>query len=414
MCGDGDFVDRIEYGVIKKSLVNTGVQILGKMGMVGISLLTTGVLTRKLGLGNYGNFILISSLFVFLDSLADFGTKTIGVREISKENGEKAIEHIFNLRAAMTLVSFAIGLIMIWTWKGVVEIRLEATVALLMIFLTSIGGFWEMIFQSKLRMDLKVIMDLSFPVTFLIWLWWWKGEISLLMVMSVYLVARLISLGIGYYLVTGLSTIKIKKIDFGEIKQMWKLTWPMGVFLMMFATYDRAIDSLLIQNFLGAKQVAWYGLAYKMYGALLQPAYFYVNSIFPIMGAKETNKKKLFVESAILMTAMSVLLVIGVYFAAPLMVGILGGESFGPSIGVLRILIVAALFSYMGHLVGFTLISEGGQKEMLKLGAIALVVNLILNVLLIPRFGILAAAWVTVVTEMIDCAMMAWYLKKRI
>jgi O-antigen/teichoic acid export membrane protein len=399
---------------MKKPLVNTLVQILGKMGVVGISLLTTGVLTRKLGVNNYGNFILISSLFVFLDSLADFGTKTIGVREISRENSETAIEHIFNLRAMMTVASFGIGMLVIWNWKGVADIRTEAAVALSMIFLTSIAGFWEMIFQSKLRMDLKVIMDLSFPLTFLAWLWWWQGQISLLIVMSVYLMARLISLGIGYYLVSGLSAIRIKKVDFGEIKKVWKLTWPMGVFLMMFATYDRAIDSLLVQNFLGATQVAWYGLAYKMYGSLLQPAYFYVNSIFPIMGASATNKRKLFTESAGILILASVALVIGVYLAAPLMVGLLGGVDFLPSVPVLRVLILAALFSYMGHLVGFTLISEGGQKEMLKLGAIALVVNLVLNLIFIPRYGIMAAAWVTVVTEMIDCGMMRWFLKERI
>lgn len=399
---------------MKRSIINTLVQILGKVGMVAISLITTGVLTRKLGVNNYGNFILISSLFVFLDSLADFGTKTIGVREISKENGEKASGQVFNLRLIMTTISFGIGMLFILNWNGVANIKMEASVALMMIFLTSIAGFLEMLFQSKMRMDLKVIMDLCFPLTFLIWLWGWKGELSLLLVMVVYLIARGISLAIGFYLISGLSKIKIGPINYQEIKNLWKITWPMGVFLMMFATYDRAIDALLIQNFLGAAQVAWYGLAYKMYGVLLQPAYFYVNSIFPLMGIKDINKKKLFLESMGLMMVAVVALVIGTYLAAPWMVGILGGTEFLPSIPVLRVLIIASIFSYMGHLVGFTLISEGGQKEMLKLGAIALVFNLILNIMLIPRFGIMAAAWVTVMTEAVDCGLMGWFLYRRI
>ncbi|MFZ2152832.1 MAG: flippase [Microgenomates group bacterium] len=400
--------------MLKKPIINTLVQILGKAGMVGISLLTTGVLTRKLGVQNYGNFILISSLFVFLDSLADFGTKTIGVREISKENGEKVGEHVFTLRMLMTTISFVVGVMVIWSWKGLETIRIESTVALLMIFLTSLAGFWEIIFQSKLRMDLKVLMDLSFPITFLVWLWWWQGSVSLLMVMMAYLIARGISLWIGYYLVSGLSSVTIGKIDGAEIKKMWQMTWPMGVFLIMFATYDRAIDSLLIQNYLGSSEVAWYGLAYKVYGALLAPAYFYVNSIFPIMGAKETNKRKLFGESVIILGVSAILLIIGVYFMAPYIIQVLGGVAFEPSIAVLRILVVAALFSYMGHLVGFTLISEGGQKEMLKLGMVALIVNLGLNMWLIPHYGILAAAGVTVVTEMIDCLMMGYFLVNKI
>jgi len=71
------------------------------------------------------------------------------------------------------------------------------------------------------------------------------------------------------------------------------------------------------------------------------------------------------------------------------------------------------LFSYIGHLVGFALIAEGGQKEMLKLGLVALVVNMGLNIALIPSFGMMAAAWVTVFTEMIDCLMMIWFWQRR-
>ncbi len=399
---------------MRKPIYNTVFQILGKAGTVLISLITTSVLTRKLGVSNYGNFILISSLFVFLDSLADFGTKTIGVREIAREDGEKSAEQILNLRLIMTTISFGLGVWFIFNWKGVESIRTEALVALMMVFLTSIAGFLEMLFQAKMRMDLKVVMDLCFPLTFLIWLWWWRGSVSLLLVMLIYLIARGVSIGIGLFLVSGLSQIRISRIKSEEIKNLWQMTWPMGIFLMMFATYDRAIDSLLIQNFLGSKQVAWYGLAYKIYGVLLQPAYYYVNSIFPIMGAKNTDKQKLFKTSLGIMLVGAILIIIGVYLTAPIMVQILGGKSFLPSVPVLKVLITAALFSYVGHLVGFSLISEGGQKELLKLGAIALFFNLILNILLIPLFGIMAAAWVTVITEALDCGMMGWYLWRRI
>lgn len=400
--------------MMKKPLVNTAVQILGKMGMVSISLVTTGLLTRKLGLANYGNFVLISSVFVFLDALADFGTKTIGVRELSKDVDKTVISDIFSLRIVMALMAFVLGQLVVWNWNGMSEIRFEASVSLLMIFLTSLAGFWEIIFQSKLRMDLKVLMDLSFPLMFLLWLWWWQGPISLLIIYIVYLVARLFSLAVGAYLVAGLHKVKITKINRDKVIDLWRLTWPMGLFLMMFATYDRAIDAMLISHYLGAVEVAWYGLSYKIYGVLLQPAYFYVNSIFPIMSVKDTPKKYLFLSSLSLLVVGAILLVLMVYLLAPFMVNTLAGSAFGPSIKVLRILIVASLFSYVGHLVGFTLISYGGQGEMLKLGVVALLVNLILNVLLIPHYGIIGAAGVTVFTEMIDMLMMMYFLKKKL
>jgi len=399
---------------MRKPIWNTIVQILGKMGSVGISLITTGILTRKLGVTGYGNFILIGSLFVLLDSLADFGTKTIGVREVSKDEDREVANHIFNLRLIMAAAAFGIGLALVWTWKGLVGIRWEATVAMLMIFLTSIAGFWEIIFQSKLRMDLKVVMDICFPAVFLVWLLFWQGGVNLLLVFGVYLLARLVSLAVGFNLVREVWKGKISKFDATRMKELWKITWPMGVFLLMYATYDRAIDSLLLQNFFGATQVAWYGLAYKMYGVLIQPAYFYVNSIFPMMSGKVVNKKELFGKSAGLLLAGAVVLVMGVYWLSPWMVGVLGGEAFGPSVAILRILAIGLFFSYIGHLVGFTLISQGGQKEMLKVGAAGLVFNLIFNLIFIPRYGMAAAAWVTVVTEALDTGMMTWLLLVRV
>jgi O-antigen/teichoic acid export membrane protein len=211
-----------------------------------------------------------------------------------------------------------------------------------------------------------------------------------------------------------IARAKNGKFDNKKIVNLWKMTWPMGLFLMMFATYDRAIDAMLIRHYLGAVEVAWYGLAYKIYGVLLQPAYFYVNSIFPIMSLKNTPKRLLFLSSSGLLMAGAIALVGLVYYLAPFMVQTLAGDTFGPSVLVLRILILASLFSYLGHLVGFTLISIGGQGEMLRLGVVALVVNLLLNIWLIPYYGILGAAGVTVFTEMIDLLMMAYFLKRKL
>jgi len=399
--------------MLRKSLENTAVQIVGKAVMVIISLVTTGVLTRKLGATGYGGFVLISSLFVFLDSLADFGTKTIGVREVSRTPGKDLMGHIFNLRMTMTTISFVLGLIAVWGWDGLSDFRWEATVALTMIFLTSLGGFMEIIFQSKLRMDLKVLMDISFPLVFLIGLWKWTGEITLLWVMTAYVVARAISLVVGWWLVSGIEKIELRKVEWSKVKTIWDSSWPMGLFLIIFATYDKAVDSLLIQHFLGPLEVAYYGLAYKIHGVMLQPAYYFVNSIFPILSNREGKTPGLMKKSLLILLVMVTGGMILVWTLAPWMISVLGGAEFAPSVMVLRTLVFAMLFSYVGHLVGFALIAEGGQKEMLKLGIVALIANLGLNILLIPRFGMMAAAWVTVFTEMIDCLMMIWFWKNR-
>jgi O-antigen/teichoic acid export membrane protein len=404
--------------MLKKPIINTVVQVMGKVITVLISLVTTGVLTRKLGVGVYGSFTLVSSVFILFDSLADFGTKIIGVREASlKEENEKndIFVQVTWLRLIISSISFALGLILIFSWSGFALIRLESVIALSMIWFTSLAGSLEMIFQTKMRMDLKVLVDVIFPVIFLISLFVWGDSVTLLWVFSAYLIARILSLMVGFGLVRkvfGNMQYALTKINWKFLKSFLKESWPMGVYLIVFTGYDRAVDSMLIQKFIGIKEVAFYGLSYKIYSNLVQPAYFFINSVFPIMALKTTEKRKLFKMSALLMGGALLFLIPIIYTISPFIIKVLAGAGFEPSIGVLRILLIALFFSYIGHLVGFTLIANGGQKEILKLGLISLFFNVIANIYAIPRFGIVGAAMVTGMTEAINCGLMILALKR--
>ena len=200
---------------------------------------------------------------------------------------------------------------------------------------------------------------------------------------------------VGNYLKRVLVGFKLEILNKKFVLNFLKESWPMGVYMLIFTGYDRAIDSLMIDKFIGIKEVAFYGLAYKIYSNMVQPAYYFVNSIFPILSGKSENKRSLFKWSTwIILGALMVLIPLA-YLLAPLMIKILAGSGFEPSVIVLRILLIPLFFSYINHLFGFTLIAKGGQKQILILGLITLVVNFIGNLLMIPRFGIIGAAWVT-------------------
>jgi O-antigen/teichoic acid export membrane protein len=403
--------------MLKKPLVNTLVQIFGKGVTILISLFTTGILTRRLGPSVYGSYTLVSSVFIILDSLADFGTKIIGVREASLKEGkerEKIFTQVTWLRLLMSTIAFLLGLGLIFTWSGFADIRLESVVSLSMIWFTSIAGSLEIVFQTKLRMDLKVIIDIIFPLIFLIALFWWNKPISLLWIFSTYLIARILSLIIGVIsMKNSFKFFGIKLINWQFVKKFLKEAWPMGVYLIIFSGYDRAADSLLIQRFIGVRELAFYGLAYKIYGNLIQPAYFFVNSIFPLMSAKSQGKRKLFKESILLLLAGLALLIPFIYILAPWIIRVLAGVGFEASATVLRILLLALIFSYGGHLFGFTLIAQGGQKEILRFSLVSLIFNIAGNIYAIPRFGIVGAAVVTVITEAVNCILMGWRLWRK-
>ena len=402
---------------MKKPILNTLVQMVGKGIMVLIGLVTTGLLIRKIGSEGYGGYTLIVSLFLVCDVIADFGTRIIGVREISKRLDDQLLifKNLFWTRVLMTSVAFVLGLVMIWWFPSLDNLKQESFLVLLLIWITSLAGSMEIIFQTRMRMDLKTIGEVLFPSLFLLLLWLGGKEISLILVFQLNLVARILSILPALWINKNyLKNIK-DGISFKKIKEILKLSWPMGLYLLIFAGYDRAVDSLMIERFIGVKEVAWYGLAYKIYMVLIQPAYYFMASIFPLLSNKNEDQKSLYKKSIGLMIA-GVIVIIGIiYVLAPwIIVNLAGKADFEPAIKVLRILLVALFFAYLNHLNGFTLISKEGQKEMLKVGIINLTFNIILNLITIPRFGIIGAAWTTVATEALSSVLIFSRLKSSV
>jgi len=400
--------------MFKRLAMNTVVQVLGKAITVLVSLVTTGILTRKLGSLVYGQYILITSLSLLFDSLADFGTSIIGVREAAKKSEEKERIKIWSnvaiLRLIMALISLVLGVIFVYSWPDFKELRIEALLAWSMLIFTSLAGSLAVVWQTRIKMEVKVLVEVAFPVVFLGCLWCFGSNISLIWIFGMYLVARVVTLAWGWWLARG--SINFRLIDKKLIGNLVKMSWPMGIYLLVFTAYDRSIDSLMIGRMLGPDEVAWYGLAYKIYGVLIQPAYFLMNGVFPMLSARNDGRK-LFRWSGLVLFLSGVTLMLGMWLLAPFTISVLAGSQFMASVGVLRILAVALVFSYLGHLVGFTLISKEGQKEMLAFGVTSLVFNFLGNLVAIPFFGIYGAAGVTVLTEALSLLLMSLRLRRR-
>jgi len=403
--------------MLKKPIWNTLVQVFGKGITVLLSLVTTAVLTRKLGTEVYGNYMLITSVWLLWDAAADFGSKVIGVREAANNIGEKRKNIYIQVawfRLITSLLMFIFGVGFILCWSGFNGVELEALLGLSMIGLTAIAGSLEIIFQTEMRMELKVCVEVLFPLIFVLGLWLSKGEINLVGVFGGYLTARVISLIVGLKLTSRLiGKMTLIKPNWGFINNFLKETWPMGIYMILFSGYDRAIDSILIRQLIGVRDLAFYGLAYKIYGNLVQPAYYLINSVFPMLSNKENDRRKLFKQTAGLMFLGAIVVFGGVYFLAPWIINVLSGTEFVRSVEILRILLVAMVFAYVGHLVGFTLIAKGKQKTVLIAGVISLIVNIGGNLALIPYFGIEGAAWVTVLTEMVATVLMSVFLLRK-
>jgi O-antigen/teichoic acid export membrane protein len=86
--------------------------------------------------------------------------------------------------------------------------------------------------------------------------------------------------------------------------------------------------------------------------------------------------------------------------ARPLVV-FLFGSSFASAAPALPVLMAAFVLISFGYLVGSMVLILRLQRQFIRYAVAALVFNVALNLALVPPFGFLAAAWVTLATEVL-------------
>jgi stage V sporulation protein B len=115
-----------------------------------------------------------------------------------------------------------------------------------------------------------------------------------------------------------------------------------------------------------------------------------------------------------LFLAIGVPLAAGGLVVAPQVIDLVAGDDFAEAADPLRILLFAGALAAVSGLLGYALIAGGRQTSALRLALAALVLNLALNLALVPSLGIEAAAAVAVASELVMVAGGLWLVRREL
>jgi O-antigen/teichoic acid export membrane protein len=97
---------------------------------------------------------------------------------------------------------------------------------------------------------------------------------------------------------------------------------------------------------------------------------------------------------------------------APIMIGILGGREFLPHGAIaLQLVIWSIPFGWMNSVTNYVLISLGREKKLTLAFIIGVGFNLLMNLIFLPIFGYVAAAILTIFSELLLLAVFIYFLK---
>ena len=227
-----------------------------------------------------------------------------------------------------------------------------------------------------------------------------ENNASLIQLISIFIVESILFSAIAtLFLHKNFINISKVKFEAGEAKRLFSMSWLLIISGVFAQAYLR-IDQLMIKHFLGEVDVANYSSV-----VIIEPFSFIstvvMSSLFPIIlnKSRESNVKKIkvfeFCQND--MTLLSLLLVAGIYFLAPYVLNFLYDNKYNNVLSIMQLHAFSIIFLFWGQVYfkwvfveeayGFTVVSHG-------LGAI---INIVLNLFFIERFGIIGATYSTII-----------------
>lgn len=187
-------------------------------------------------------------------------------------------------------------------------------------------------------------------------------------------------------------------------KQLLTIAAPFAL-AGIFFKLNGSIDTVMLRLLVSSRGVAWYSIAFKLTTALTVLPGAFATSYFPAMSqAWKSHRERLpdlFERSMIYIMLLSLPIAVGVFvIAEPLIISIYE-EIFRPSILPLQIFMISLFFVFINYPVGNFLNAVDRQSRNTVHMGIALLVNVVLNFILIPRYTFIGATISAVISSVV-------------
>jgi O-antigen/teichoic acid export membrane protein len=330
------------------------------------------------------------------------GIHQILVREAAKEP-EKAGKLIGNgtiMQICLSLVALFLAFVLINVINFPPSTKSALYIASLGLLITGTGAY-GIIYEAKLRMEYSLLFNLANRIVFLVFIFL---AIANNLELNVFIFASVLATFIHNLLMILFAKKLVNvsfDVDLSLMKQLVKEAIPIAIASVFTVIYFR-IDVLMLSFLRGNTEVGFYSAAYRLTEALVFLPTVITTSTFPLMSKyyKDSFDSFSFAYTRTFkyLFATGLLIAVLVTFASDKIIFLAYGLKYQSSAIALQILIWSTAIMFITTLISTTCVSSGNQQIVSKRALLAALLNVILNLILIPWIGYIGAAIATVLS----------------
>lgn len=387
-----------------KYFANTSWLFFERIIRIIISFVVVIYVVRYLGPKDFGLYSYVLSFTWLFISISTLGLETISVREIVKKPKKKdeIVGTVFSLRflgSISAILLIVVTLLLSHEKLSTSVLILIASSAFIFQSFSAIEYYFRAMVKAKYNvyaLSASVIFSSALKVILIL------VEAPLIYFIAAFTFEYFV-LAIGLVLVYKANSYKILNWNYSKIfaKSILMDSWPLALSGIAVMIYMK-IDQVMIKHIISEESVGFYAAAVRLCESWYFIPVTLCNSIFPaIVNAKNVSEE--FYNNRMqklydLLAWLAIGIAVPVTFLSEEIIYLLFGSEFTPAATVLTIYIWVGVAVFLGVASSQYLTNENLTKLTLLRTTIGMFINITLNLILIPLYGIIGASLATLVS----------------
>jgi O-antigen/teichoic acid export membrane protein len=398
-----DVLDSREAGpaALRGSALRTGAYFAG----IGLSIASTPLLIRHLGVAEYGRYVTVAALMNLVAGVTEAGLNAIALREYSTLDGaarRSAMRAIMGLRYTLSLAGVLVGLAFALVAGYDSPLVVGAIGAGAAVVVAAVQQLVVTPLQCELRFGWLAAMSLAAQalqvVAIVVLVLAGAGLVEFLWVG----VPLALILLVWAILLVGPKMSLRPSLRWAEIWPLLKDTLPYTFAVALNVVYFRV--TILVMSIEASElQTGYFATSFRVIEVLLGIPALVIGAAYPILARAERDDDDRF--SYAMRRILELSLMLGTWMAMCCVVGaqvaidVLAGDEGQPAVEVLRIQGITLVSTGIAVAAGYGLLTLRRYRAMMILNCVALVISAGLTLALVDPLGAKGAAIATVGTE---------------
>jgi O-antigen/teichoic acid export membrane protein len=368
---------------------------------------------NAVGTENYGNYTTLFSFSFLLSVVLDLGINNYNTKNIAQHEVllSKYFSHLIGIKSVLVVIYIALTILagLLWGYNAnqlhlLLVLAFNQGLAAIILYLRSNLAGLHMFWQDSIVSVLDRLLLIIFS-SVLLWGNFFDTPITIKDFVYAQTLAYFISFVFVLFWVWKKSSFVRPKLNSIFSIAIFKKSYPYALLVLLMTFYYKS-DTIMLQKMLpdGNQQAGFYAQAYRFFEAGNMVAYLFASLLFPMFSRMLKNKEDISqlvkMSFQILFSGAMIVALSALFFGEEILMW--RYDELHPDSELLfAVLMMCFVCIATTYIFGTLLTANEDLKFLNKLALIAMILNIVLNLVLIPEYKALGSAFASLITQLL-------------